>query len=91
MKLHEDMAVQAEIVENLFEEDFVTTEDSDIRLDLENKLEALGLDPDWHADGWFLERRHPTGMDPPPRLKPSGVEWLGETLEHWNLKGDYIR
>ena len=45
MKLHEDMVVQDEIVENLFEEDFVTPEDSDIRLDLENKLEALGLDP----------------------------------------------
>ena len=45
MKLHEAMVVQHEIVENMFEEDFVTPEDSDIRLDLENKLEALGLDP----------------------------------------------
>ena len=45
MKLHEDMVVQDEIVAYLFEEDFVTAEDSDIQLDLENKLEALGLDP----------------------------------------------
>lgn len=45
MKLHEDMVVQHEFVENLFEEDFVTAEDSDIQLDLEIKLEALGLDP----------------------------------------------
>ena len=45
LKLHEDMVVQDEIVGYLFEEDFVTAEDSDIRLDLENKLEALGLDP----------------------------------------------
>ena len=45
MKLHEDMVVQHEIVEHLFEEDFVTPEDSDIQLDLEHKLEALGLDP----------------------------------------------
>ena len=45
MKLHEDMIVRHEIVENLFEEDFVTAEDSDIQLDLEDKLEALGLDP----------------------------------------------
>lgn len=45
MKLHEDMAVQSEIVEQLFEEDFTTAEDADIQLDLEKKLESLGLDP----------------------------------------------
>ena len=44
MKLHEDMVVQNEIVEQLFEEDFSTAEESDIRRDLEKKLEALGLD-----------------------------------------------
>ena len=26
------------------------------------------------------------GLDPAPRLKPSGVEWLGEVPEHWELK-----
>lgn len=45
MKLHEDMVVQREIVEHLFEEDFSTAEDADIQHDLEKKLEALGLDP----------------------------------------------
>ena len=45
MKLHEDMVVQSEIVEQLFEEDFSTAEDADIQRDLEKKLESLGLDP----------------------------------------------
>ena len=45
MKLHEDMVVQSEIVEQLFEENFATAEDTDIQHDLEKKLEALGLDP----------------------------------------------
>ena len=45
MKLHEDMVVQHEIVEQLFEEDFSTAEDADIQRDLEKKLESLGLDP----------------------------------------------
>ena len=45
MKLHEDMVVQSEIVDQLFEEDFATAEDNDIQHDLEKKLEALGLDP----------------------------------------------
>ena len=45
MKLHEDMVVQSEIVEQIFEEDFATAEDADIQHDLEKKLEALGLDP----------------------------------------------
>ena len=45
MKLQEDMVVQNEIVEQLFEEDFATAEDADIQRDLEKKLEALGLDP----------------------------------------------
>lgn len=44
MKLHENMVVRSEIVEQLFQEDFVTAEDSDIQHDLEKKLEALGLD-----------------------------------------------
>ena len=45
MKLHEDMVVQSEIVDQLFEEDFATAEDADIQHDLEKKLEVLGLDP----------------------------------------------
>ena len=45
MKLHEDMIVQSELVEQLFEEDFATADDADIQHDLEKKLEALGLDP----------------------------------------------
>lgn len=45
MKLQEDMIVSNEIVEQLFEEDFMTAEDTEILQDLEKKLEALGLDP----------------------------------------------
>ena len=45
MKLREEMVVESEIVEQLFEEDFTTAEDADIQLDLEKKLESLGLDP----------------------------------------------
>lgn len=49
MKLHEDMVVNSEIVDRLFEEDFSTTEDKDILQDLEKKLESLGLDPNLAA------------------------------------------
>ncbi len=41
MKLHEDMAVESEIVGQLFQEDFTTADDADIQLDPEKKLEAL--------------------------------------------------
>jgi len=26
------------------------------------------------------------GLDPQPRLKPSGIDWLGEVPEHWEVK-----
>ena len=26
------------------------------------------------------------GLDPHPKLKPSGIEWLGEVPEHWEVK-----
>ncbi len=26
------------------------------------------------------------GLDPSPRLKPSGVEWLGDVAEHWEVR-----
>ena len=26
------------------------------------------------------------GLDPSPRLKPSGVDWLGEVPEHWKVR-----
>jgi excisionase family DNA binding protein len=44
MKLHEDMVVNHEIVDRVFEEEFSTAEDADIVQDLEKKLESLGLD-----------------------------------------------
>ena len=28
----------------------------------------------------------PVGLDPQPNLKPTGVEWLGEVPEHWEVK-----
>jgi type I restriction enzyme S subunit len=26
------------------------------------------------------------GLNPNPKLKPSGIEWLGEISEHWQVK-----
>jgi hypothetical protein len=43
MKLREEMVVDNEIVDRVFEEDFSTAEDADIVADLEKKLESLGL------------------------------------------------
>lgn len=31
------------------------------------------------------------GLDPHPKLKPSGVEWLGEVPEHWTIPPLYMR
>ena len=45
MKLREDMVVNSEIVDRVFEEEFTTAEDADIVADLELKLQSLGLDP----------------------------------------------
>ncbi len=45
MKLNEEMVVNSEIVDRVFEEEFTTAEDSDIVADLERKFESLGLDP----------------------------------------------
>lgn len=45
MKLREDMVVNSEIVDRVFEEEFSTVEDADIVADLERKFESLGLDP----------------------------------------------
>ncbi len=32
------------------------------------------------------EAARAAGLDPSPRLKPSGVEWLGDVPEHWEVK-----
>lgn len=32
------------------------------------------------------EAARAAGLDPAPRLKPSGVEWLGDVPEHWEVK-----
>ena len=45
VKLREDMVVNSEIVDRVFEEEFTTVEDADIVADLERKFESLGLDP----------------------------------------------
>jgi excisionase family DNA binding protein len=61
MKLHEDMVVDSEIVERLFEEEFSTAEDKDILEDLERKLEGLGLDPALAAQVIQNSRNRPAG------------------------------
>ena len=41
--------------------------------------------------GLPAEAASEAGVDPSPRLKPSGVEWLGEVPEHWEVKRlDYV-
>jgi type I restriction enzyme, S subunit len=34
----------------------------------------------------IIQRAVTRGLDPNVRLKPSGVEWLGEVPEHWDLR-----
>lgn len=50
MKLREDMVVNSEIVDRVFEEEFNTAEDADIVADLEAKFASLGLDPALASD-----------------------------------------
>ena len=38
------------------------------------------------TDGLPPEAARLAGVDPSPRLKPSGMEWLGEVPEHWEVK-----
>lgn len=39
----------------------------------------------------IIHRAVTRGLDPNVRLKPSGVEWLGDVPEHWDvLRGKYI-
>lgn len=58
MKLHEDMVVNYEIVDQVFEEDFSTAEEADIVAALEEKLESLGLDSSQAAQ-MVQQRRKP--------------------------------
>ena len=37
------------------------------------------------------EAARAAGLEPSPRLKPSGVEWLGEVPEHWEVAPLYTR
>ncbi|MCY4372468.1 MAG: restriction endonuclease subunit S [Spirochaetaceae bacterium] len=36
--------------------------------------------------GLPTEAARAAGLDPSPRLKPSGVEWLGDVPEHWDVR-----
>ena len=38
------------------------------------------------ARGLPPEAARAVGLDPSPRLKPSGIEWLGDVPEHWEVK-----
>jgi superfamily II DNA or RNA helicase len=70
MKLQEDMVVQNEIVEQLFEEDLSTADDADIQRDLEKKLEALGLDPRLADQVVRKSRSEEMGPDVVPAAQP---------------------
>lgn len=73
MKLHEDMVVDSEIVDRLFEEDFSTTEDVDILQDLEKKLESLGLDPALARQVLERSRKEPPGPHVAAPAQPFSV------------------
>jgi type I restriction enzyme S subunit len=32
------------------------------------------------------EAAHGTALEPIPKMKPSGIEWLGEVPEHWRVR-----
>lgn len=72
LKLHEDMVVNSEIVDRLFEEDFSTAEDADIIQELEKKLESLGLDPAL-AQQVYERSKQPTGRRVAAAAQPFSV------------------
>ena len=39
----------------------------------------------------IIHRAVTRGLDPNVRLKPSGVEWLGDVPEHWEVRRDQNR
>jgi type I restriction enzyme S subunit len=47
------------------------------RTALISRTVTRGLPPDAAAEA---------GLDPSPRLKPSGIDWLGDVPEHWEVK-----
>jgi DNA repair protein RadD len=67
MKLGEEMVVNSEIVDRVFEEEFTTAEDADIVADLEQKLASLGLDP---ALAKEVVKKSASAK---PQLSPSGA------------------
>jgi len=79
MKLHEDMVVQSEIVDRLFEEDFSTAEDLDIIQDLEKKLESLGLDSTLASQILERSRTQPAG----PRTTAAAAPFSVIPQKHW--------
>lgn len=78
MKLREDMVVQNEIVDHLFEEDFSTAEDTDIQNDLEKKLEALGLDSSL-AQQVIKKSRESSG----PTVSPAAAPFSPVPQKQW--------
>lgn len=79
LKLHEDMVVEREIVEHLFEEDFGTAEDADIQHDLEKKLEALGLDP--RLAGRVIRESRSDTLG--PAVTPAAEPFSKIPAKHW--------
>ena len=79
MKLQEDMVVQSEIVDSLFEEDFSTAEDTDIQRDLEQKLEALGLDSTL-AQQILQQSRQ---QNPGPAVAPAAAPFTVVPAKQW--------
>jgi hypothetical protein len=71
MKLHENMIVNSEIVDRVFEEEFATAEDQDIIADLAKKLESLGMDPTLARD--VYERNRKQGRKTVPAAQPFAV------------------
>lgn len=79
MRLAEDMVVNSEIVDRLFEEEFTTAEDADIIADLERKFEGLGLDPALAKD--VVKRS--AAQKPAVRESPSAQPFAVLPIKQW--------
>jgi DNA repair protein RadD len=78
MKLHEDMVVNSEIVDRVFEEEFATAEDVDIIQELEKKLESLGMDPSLARQVYEQNRKSRA-----PRMAPAAQPFSVIPAKRW--------
>ena len=57
----------------------------------EGRIPALGwkrlpMTPDLHPYPTYKHHAVTRGLDPNARLRPSGIEWLGDVPDHWRIE-----